>query len=454
MYQRLMVAIKRRILDEVQDAFLEHPAFSQKVKIYNKFPYEERIQYGVILRNTSASQIRLSPDNFMSDLYSLVRLATQEASPGLAIEWVRENAGNITEIAVEDVSSQLGPTQRRFFTAYPILAGKDNTLYADNPGQVRVFIDGTEVIPESVDGETREVLLYSATNTGQVVEINYYYRNIVPPSVNLIEFPTDKSFTVETIYVIEEEVLVSRTTGTETTVTLDHGGGGNVIDTESDDLYVATTGSMRLYTLKRGVGEDYSIDDSTGIITFLQPLEKNYSIYANYRYQVDGLIAGPYSFKEFQENSEAIPGVVISIGRRAKAGDKQAIMVTETREQQAKIYGGHWEMSLDLAVIAKDPSQMEQMTDQIISYLWGKRKNVLEYEGIALNSVEPTGESEEVHIDTTGDLYYESSVSVNVQSEWQRFVPYNPIYKLRGIYVVADSRHVLKSPVLGFDKLT
>ena len=129
-------------------------------------------------------------------------------------------------------------------------------------------------------------------------------------------------------------------------------------------------------------------------------------------------------------------------------------MVTETREQQAKIYGGHWEMSLDLAVIAKDPSQMEQMTDQIISYLWGKRKNVLEYEGIALNSVEPTGESEEVHIDTTGDLYYESSVSVNVQSEWQRFVPYNPIYKLRGIYVVADSRHVLKSPVLGFEKLT
>jgi hypothetical protein len=452
MYQRLMFAIKRRILDETRDAFKEHPAFSEKVQIFNKFPYKERIQYGVILRNTSSSQIRLSPDNFMSDLYSLVRLAKQGTNPGLAIEWVRENAGNITEIAVEDVSNQLGPTQRRFYTADPILAGKDNTEYADNPGQVRVTIDGVKIIPESVSGEDREVLLYRATNTGQVVEINYYHRNIILPSINIIEFPTDESFTVGTIYVIEEEVLVSRTTGTETTVTLGHGGGNNVIDTGSDDLYIACVDGIRLYTLKRN--EDYSINYLTGVVTFLQPLEKNYRIYVNYRYQVDGAIGGPYSFEAFQENSEAIPGVVISIGRRAKAGDKQAIMVSKFREQQAKIYGGHWEMSLDLAVVSKDPTQMEQMTDQIISYLWGKRKNVLEYEGIALNSVEPTGETEEVHIETTGDLYYESSVSINLQSEWQRFVPYNPIYALRGIYVIADTRHVLKSPVLGFEKLT
>ena len=452
MYQRLMVAMKRRILDECAQAFADHPAFSEKVKVYNKYPYTERIQYGLILRNTSGSQIRLSPDNFMTDLYSLVRLGRESTYPGIAIEWVRENAGNVTEKITEDVSIQLGPTQRRFYTTQQMLAGKDNTIYADNPGQVKVTIDGTEVVPESVDGENKEVYLLRSTNSGQKVEITYYYRKIVEPSVNVVDFIADNQFQIETFYVIEEELVIERTDGTETTAQLAHGVGSEVIDFETDDLYVGYVGSeMRLYDLRRG--DDYTVDYNTGVVSFLLPLDKNYSIYANYRYKIDGAIAGPFTFETFQENSEAIPGVILSIGRRAKAGDKQIIVVSREREQQARIYGGHWEMSLELAVISKDPSQMEQMTDHIVSTLWGERKNILEYEGITLNSVEPTGESEEMHVETTGDLYYESSVSISVQSEWQSFIPYNPIYRLRGITVLPDMRERLVSPVLGFPLL-
>lgn len=453
MYQRLMVAIKRRILDESAQAFADHPAFSHKVRVYNKFPYEERVQYGLILRNTSASQIRLSPDNFMSDLYSLVRLARESTYPGIAIEWARENAGNITELTTEDVSAQVDPTQRRFFTTDPILAGKDNLEYADNPGQVKVTIDGTETLCQSVDGENREVLLLRSPGSTQTVEITYYHRNIVDPSFNFLDFVADDQFQVTTLYVIDQEVLIERTDGTESTAQLAHGGGSEMIDSGSDELYVGYAGieGSRLYDLRRG--DDYSIDYNTGLVTFLQPLDKNYGIYADYRYGT-GTVGGPYTFKTFQENSEAIPGVILSIGRRAQAGDKQVVVITRDRNRQAKIYGGHWEMSLDLAVIAKDPAQMEQMTDHIVSHLWAERKNILEYEGIALNSVEPTGESEEMHVETTGDLYYESSVSISVQSEWQRFVPYDPRYRLRGVFVLPDMRTVLKSPVLGFEKLT
>lgn len=451
MYQRLMYAIKRRILDETRDAFDHHPAFSEKVQIFNKFPYEERIQYGLILRNTSAAQIRLSPDNFMSDLYSLVKVARQGKAPGLAIEWVRENAGYITELLTEDVSSQLGPTQRQFYTANPILSGPDNPINADNPGQVMVTIDGVKVIPEEVDGENKRVLLIRSTNITEVVEISYYSRRIILPSINIVEFTTDNHFMVGTIFVVDNEILISRTTGTETSAQLEHGGSPNTIDTNSEDIYQAYSDGTRIRTFEKGT--HYTIDYLTGIVTFLVPLLKNYRIYASYRYQT-GDIGGPFVFEEFQEVTDAIPGVVISIGRRAKMGDKQAVIVSQLREQQAKIYGGHWEMSLELAVVSKDPSQMEQMTDHIISYLWAERKNVLEYEGIALNSVEPTGETEEVHIDTTGDLYYESSVSISLQSEWQRFVPYNPIYKLRGIILVPEMRDVLKAPELGFEKLT
>ncbi len=447
-----MYAIKRRILDETVQAFAGHPAFSEKVRVFNKFPYEERIQYGLVLRNTSGSQIRLSADNFMSDLYSLVRLARQSTHPGIAIEWVRENAGDVTELDTEDVSSQLGPTQRRFFTDHPILAGKDNVFYADNPGQVSVTIDDVEVVPDKVSGIDREVLLNVAPNPGEVIKIQYYRRNIMPPSINVIEFIADDAFQVGTVYVIEKEVLIERTTGTETSAQLAHGGGIELIYPNSEEIYQAHIDGTLIVTFVKDT--DYTIDYSTGAITFLTPIEKNYSIYANYRYQEDGVIRGPFVFKEFQENHTAIPGVVLSIGRRAKENDMQAVIITQNREQQAKIYGGHWDMSLDLAVISKDPAQMEQMTDHIISYLWSERKNILEYEGITLNSVEPSGETEEVHVDVTGDLYYESSVSISVMSEWQRFVPYNPIYRLRGIQVIPEIRDVLKFPELGYEKLT
>ncbi len=448
MYQRLMYAIKRRILDESEDAFKEHPAFSEKVRVYNKFPYDERVQFGIILRNASSSLIRLSADNFMSDLYSHVKIAKQGTHPGIAIEWVRENEGNITEYVEEDVSSQLDPTRRIFTTNYPITAGPNNTDYATSPGQVRVTLDGTKVMPQFVYGEDSEVWLTQAPNAGTVAKIWYNRRAIVPPSIHIVEFTEDNQFIVGMIYVIDNELLIEETTGLETTVNLVNSN----VDTNSEEIWLTYKNGTKIVALENGV--DYSINYATGLITFLQPLQSNYSIYADYRYQPPGNVTGPYVFTEYQENHEAIPGVVLSIGRRAKKGDKQAVIVSQSNELQAKIYGGHWEISLDLAVIAKDPMQMEQMTDHIISYLWGERKNRLEYEGIALNSVEPTGETEETHVESTGDLYYESGVSINLQSEWQRFVPYNPIYRLRDINMIADLRPVIKGPIINFERLT
>jgi len=444
-----MYAVKRRILDETEDAFLGHPAFSEKVKVYNKFPYDERVQFGIILRNASSSLIRLSADNFLSDLYSHVKVAKQGTHPGIAIEWVRENEGNITEYVIdEDVSSQLDPTIRIFTTAYPILAGPNNTDYADSVGQVRVTVDGVSTMPQYVYGEDRTVWLTRAPSAGSVVKISYNRRVLVPPSIHIVEFTEDNEFIVGMIYVVSNEILIEDTTGLETSVNLVNGN----VDTDSEEIWLAYRNGTRIDTLVKDT--DYSIDYTTGLITFLLPLNKNYQIQADYRYQPPGNVTGPYIFTEFQENHEAIPGVILSIGRRAKKGDKQAVIVSQSHEMQAKIYGGHWEMSFDLAVIAKDPMQMEQMTDHLISYLWGERKNILEYEGIALNSVEPSGESEEVHVETTGDLYYESSISISLQSEWQRFIPYNPIYRLRDIILTADLRPVIKGPIMDFERLT
>lgn len=447
-YENLLVGMKGRIMDEAELAFENHHAFSEKVKIYNKFPYQERIQYGVVLRNASASQIRLSPDNFISDLFSLTRLARTGNFPGNSIEWVRENADSITEVTTEDVTLQLGSTQRLFHTTKQILAGPGNTLFSDSPGHIKVKVNGVKQNAVSVDGEERAVLLVRAPGDGVPVEVTYWSRHIVEPSIFAVEFTEDNEFYLDSYFTIEDELVIERTTGTETTATL----ANTNVWTNTELIYQAHTDGKKIVAFDEGI--DYTIDLLTGVITFLTPLQKNYSIYADYYYKDLNYLNGPFRFKDYQEIHDAIPGVIISIGRRAMKGDKQIIQVSQIREQQARIYGGHWEMSMELAVIAKDPMQMQEMTDHLVTFLWGIRKNVLEWEGITLNSVEPTGESEKTHIDTTGDLYYESSVSVNVQTEWQSFEPYLPLIRIKNIYVLPDGRPVLKAPIVGYEKLT
>jgi len=470
MYQNLLYAVKRRILDETEQAFQSHPAFNEKVKIYHKFPYQERVQYGVVLKNTSSSTVRMSADNYLSDLISHVRLAREGNYPGLSIEWVRENARDVTAYEQEDVSAQLGPTQRMFHTAYPILSGPGNTKYATNIGQVEVYVDGLKELPDFIDGERGVVILRRAPAAGLTVTISYYRRKIVDPGIYVFDFIEDNQFLIAPIYVIKRELVVETTTGSEVTVNLAH----QNVDPNSDWLILQYRNSNVPRRLVRGT--DYSISYLTGEITFLLPLPVGYQLFADYRWQPTNYANGPYTFNTYTENHTILPGVVLAIGRRAKKGDRQVIIVSQQRESQARIYGGHWTMSLDLSVIAKDPIQMEEMADHLVSYLWGIRKNVLESEGITLLSVEPTGESEESFMDLTGDLYYTTSVSISLQSEWQEFVPY--LYEIRDIvpdiylwpgthdYTVSDNytisltsltpdlRPVMVYPTTGYERLT
>lgn len=471
MYQSLMYAVKRRMIDEIEQGFQNHPAFTEKVKVYHKFPYVERVQYGVVLRNTNASQIRLAADNYMSDSKSHVRLAKQSTFPGLSIEWARENSRDVTcWKRDEDVTFQVGPTQRMFRTSSQILSGAGNTVYADNIGQITVTLDGVKTLPEYVNGERGVVMLRRAPAAGVKVLVSYWQRKIVPPGIFVIDFIEDNQFTVQPIYIIKKEMVFETTTGTEVSAQLLN---SNVYPM-SDALLYKYKSSDVTNPLVRNV--NYSIDYVTGVVTLLTPLPKGYQLFANYRWQPLNYINGPYDFLPYQENHTVVPGVVLSIGRRAQKGDQQAIIVSQFREDQAMIYGGHWTMSFDIAVIAKDPMQMEEMTDHLVHWLWGVRKNVLEFEGLTLNSVEPTGESEESYIETTGDMYYTSAVSVSLQSEWQEFVPY--AYAIQDIVLSVeeypgaknydvdhnlkvtidslqpDTRPVIVYPMIGYERLT
>ena len=45
-------------------------------------------------------------------------------------------------------------------------------------------------------------------------------------------------------------------------------------------------------------------------------------------------------------------------------------------------------------------------------------------EGLTIEEFDSTGESEEVYDENTGDLYYKNSLSLQMMTEWKKFVPF------------------------------
>ena len=469
MYNRLFFAIKQRIIGEIIDTFTKHPAFTDKIKVYHKFPYGERIQYGVVLRNTGSGMIRMSADNYLGELKSHVALARAENFPGYSIEWVREDARYVTSYQEdEDVSSQLGPTQRLFQVSKPpIVSGLGNTDLADNIGQVLVTINGRETPAEFVDGKNGLVLIPHAPNLGDAVKVSYYYKSISPAGRYYVVFTEDNQFEVDQLLCVEGETEIENTLGTETSLILPH---SNIAD-GSDRLYLLSRNGSQPIILTKGT--DYTLDILTSTVTFLTPLLKNLKLLADYRYK--GITTGPYTFAPYEEIDKAINGVVISIGRRAKKGDKQVVLLSNFREPMAQVYGGHWDMTLSLGVISKDSIQSGEMSDFLAEDFWGNKKNILEFEGITMTSITPSGETEEVFDSVSNDMYYETNVDINLMTEWQKFVPY--LYKikdlgidLRGypkmsdfyvtknltlepITIISDQREVIKYPIVGYERV-
>jgi hypothetical protein len=467
MFNNLLTGMKRRILQEAENAFLNHPIYAGNVRVTNKFPQKERVQYGVVLRNASGSQIRMSADNYMADLYSHVRLCKFQNYPGLSVEWIRENTNDITDYKVdEDLSSQIDGYRQKFTTSQVMVAGPGNTRYASYPGQIVVTLNGATMNPSLVDGGNRTFSFPYSPLLGSTLKVSYYYRTLVPPGYYVLDFKNNNTFTVGPAYSIENEVLIEKTTGLETSVTLASAGiPGTKIHKNTEELVLQRPNLARdLFPIVLIKDTDYIIDYATGIITFLHGhIDTGFRMVASYRYYTDSDL-GPFPVSKFREIHNAVPGVVLCMGRRivppnpsldpTATVDRQVVVVSQFHEQQAQIYGGHWEMALSLGVIAKDTPSMEEMTDLIVNYLWGVRKNQLEFEGITLNRVEATGETEEPFVENTGDMYYESSIDISVQTEWQRFIPY--LYKLRhvNVEIEPDMGEILKSPVIGYEKVS
>jgi hypothetical protein len=168
-------------------------------------------------------------------------------------------------------------------------------------------------------------------------------------------------------------------------------------------------------------GTDFSVDYQNGAISFLRNFSANSVLNADYRYPQP--TRGPFKFQWNQADFTTLPGVVLAFGKRAKKGDKVAVVVYPDRVDAANAYGGKFELTFELNVISQDPVQMEEINDFAIMSLWGVKKPTLEFEGIELVDISMGGEVEEAYDETADIMYYNSSISVQLRADWEIHIP-------------------------------
>lgn len=184
-------------------------------------------------------------------------------------------------------------------------------------------------------------------------------------------------------------------------------------------------GTLKLYRMPGNIrlyeGPNYTADPATGRIDLIDDLENEEFISADYRCPAES--TGPWKVFENRALREPIPGAVLAFGRRITPGDRLAVVVQRKRTVSALEYGGRWDLTLDIDVIARDPLSQREILDQTALYLWSTARPRLSSQGIEILSVNMGGETEEVYDENADDYFYNASFSLQLQTDWSIHVP-------------------------------
>lgn len=184
-------------------------------------------------------------------------------------------------------------------------------------------------------------------------------------------------------------------------------------------------GSLNLYEMPGNLplyeGVNYSADPESGVITLLEPTPKKSYLSADYYYP--GESSGPFPVQENGADNKAIPGVVLAFGRRGFEGDVMAVVIGERREGNSREYGGKFEVSVEMDIIARDVYSQNEISDRTLMFLNADLRNRLSFEGLEIDNVSFGGEAEEVYDETGDDYYYNGSISMTLLTDWAIRVP-------------------------------
>ena len=341
MYFHLISALKRRLILELQDSFSRHPVYDKIVPfVQNKFAFDERPQYGIVVKGSSANKVQVSPQNFLGTIESHVMLAYYN-EPAYLLEWVKEDLNVVRESG----------------DSMPIPAG----IY---------YIE----------------CLSAPTSPGEFGE-----------------------FIIDPLLTVTDEPLLQVQEGPAVLANLQ---------------FPPVQGTLRVWSNRNFLmteGKDYTVNYEAQEIRFLTGFFPGTLITADYRYASPSI--GPVQWSWNTADWNTLKGVILAFGKRGKAGDKQAVVVYSDRGETAQAYGGRFDASFDLDVISRDPIQMEEIADLVFMYMWGEKRSALSFEGIELTDTSMGGEAEETYDEAAELFYYNYSMSIAIQSDWEMHLP-------------------------------
>lgn len=196
-------------------------------------------------------------------------------------------------------------------------------------------------------------------------------------------------------------------------------------------LHPPVPNTFRLYEMPGAIqlveNVNYTLDSTTGMVTLVSPLLSRQWLSADYRYAAES--TGPWGITENFDNNKAIPGVVLAFGRRIQNNDQLAVVVHGVRQPTAFEYGGKWEVSLELEIVARDVQSQQEIADMTMGYLHGVLRNRLSTRGIEIMEVSMGGESEDAYDENADDYYYTASVSMSMQTDWAIHVPIEQVVR-------------------------
>jgi len=161
---------------------------------------------------------------------------------------------------------------------------------------------------------------------------------------------------------------------------------------------------------------EYTVDYDTATVTLKEELPRGLSLQA--RYTVDSGQTGPYSVKPAMAYNNIVEGAILAFGRKLREGDQQVVIVSESPEIVSQEYGGRWDVSVDVELIARDSHSQADICDRTVVWIWSDLRRKLTEIGVDISEVNLGGESEEVYDENGDDYFYTGSISFTAQTNW------------------------------------
>ena len=170
MFQHLTLAVRDRMIKELQEYWQDHPRYTTLAQnIQGKFAFDERPQFGMVVKTGGASNQVLSPDNFIATVKGHVVLASVLGKKSVSIEWVRESTFVTPRKGVYHIKISRYPGEDLYRHAMTI------DVYQYQKEDVLVFTDPTtiELLEEPVGNSFRLI----EDPSGRLLEATEYNRN-------------------------------------------------------------------------------------------------------------------------------------------------------------------------------------------------------------------------------------------------------------------------------------